>query len=260
MRLSGFTIACLALAGPALAWTGPVHERIALQAQRLMPPSLGAQLEKHQAELIRGATAPDKEALPQAHGLHPDGSAGSLDRDVAAGVEKAVSILRSHGTFAELAFELGRISHLISDAAFPLNASASDPREDDYYQDYALYAERKLDKYPPIFDGYERFGDDFDVAGYVRKAAERTNRGYPIVAAGYYPPTGGPMRSSRSFDDRGPVFGVTQLGYVRAVSVTANVWLFVWREAHGDLSKTPHLSPSRAAGSAADRARASQRP
>lgn len=253
-------LACLALPLPALAWTGPVHERVALQAQRLMPPSLAAQLEKHRGELVRGATDPDREALPQAHGLHPDGSGGSLDREVAAGVDRAIQILRSQGTFAELARELGKISHLVSDAAFPLNASGSDAREDDYYADYGRYAERKLDKYPPIFDGYESFGDAFDVADYVRRIAERANRGYPIVAAGYYPPKGGPLRDSRGFDDRGPVFGVTQLAYVRAVSATANLWLYVWREAHGDLSNTPHYQPSRAASGARNRAGAPQRP
>ena len=60
------------------------------------------------------------------------------------------------------------------------------------------------------------------------------------------------------FDDRGPVFGVAQLSFNHAVAATANLWLQVWSEAHGDLSNTPHYPP-RLSG-AQDRARAPQRP
>ena len=248
----------------AWAWGAPVHERVALYAMKLMPPALAAQLSRHRDALLEGARAPDLEGAPERHTLLADGGGGTLDRDAAAAVERTRALLEAQGTFADVARELGRLSHFAADAAFPLNTSASDPRAARYYADFTAYATSKLDRYPPIFDGYVRLDQGFDAAAYVRGIAERANRSYPLVSAGYFPEGTTAMRNSSSFDDRGPVFGVTQLSFVHAVSATANLWLHVWREAHGDLAGTPHYStgpkPAMRYDGVPDRTRAPQRP
>jgi hypothetical protein len=241
LLLLGGLLATWPAAG-AGAWTDASHERIVLLAVELMPPSLATQLERSRAALLDGARAPDREARPESHRLHPDRSGGSLDRDAAASAERAIAILGAQGTFRDLAFELGRLSHLTADAAFPLNTSASDPRGAAVHADFAAYAESRLGRFPPVFNGYVAMDRGFDVAAFVRQVAEQANRGYPIVVAAYFPDRAGPARSSAAFDDRGPAFGMAQMSFVRAVSATANVWLWVWREGRGDLARTPYLA------------------
>src|SRR5204863_183946 len=144
MRLRAVAgIVALALPAQVLSWTAPVHEKIAGLAVHLMPPSLAFQLLKNKDALLEGVRAPDREAAPETHALHADGTAA--------------------------------------------------------------------------------------------------------------------MRSSRTFDDRGPVFGITEIGFGSGVSATANLWLYVWREAHGDLTNTPHYPPPRRVGIAPDRTRFPQR-
>ena len=67
------------------------------------------------------------------------------------------------------------------------------------------------------------------------------------------------MQPSRGFDDRGPVFGIAQLSFVNAVSATANIWLYVWKEARGDISDTPFLEKKGSKG-AKSKTRSSKRP
>src|SRR5262245_33591808 len=106
--------AALALPAAAGAWTEPTHERVALLAVKLMPPGLRTQLERNQRALLEGVAAPGRGVSPAAHRLHADGSAGDLDAQIEAGVQRAVAGLRARGTFADFARELGAISHLVA--------------------------------------------------------------------------------------------------------------------------------------------------
>jgi hypothetical protein len=51
--------------------------------------------------------------------------------------------------------------------------------------------------------------------------------------------TNGRVVDHRRIDYRSPVFGVASLSYSRAVTAIAATWLAVWREARGDLTRTP---------------------
>src|SRR5436190_17735579 len=221
MRLRAITVlVALGLCTQASAWTTATHEKMVALAVHLMPPSLGAQLVKNQAALLEGVRAPDRGARPEAHALHADGTAGALDQEVAARVDQAIALIRAQGSFAELARILGEISHFTADATFPLNTSSADAREGAYYADYAAYAASKLDKFPPVFGGYTDL-DRMEPGAYVRGLSERANRGYFLVSTSYFPEGATAQRSSRSFDDRGPAFGIAQIGFGAGVSATA---------------------------------------
>lgn len=238
-----------------------MHQRVARLAVRLMPPSLAEELRGNDKALMEGVASPDRKGRAEDHRLQPDGQ-GTLDADVAAAVGEAVKAIRSRASFADIATHLGVLSHLVADASFPLNASSSDPRESAYYQDYTEYAASKLERFRPIFNGYADFAQGFDPAGYVRAESERANRRYAFISGGYFPDGSARMQQSSRFDDRGPIFGVTQLAFVDAVTATANVWLYVWRQARGDLSDTPFYATGKARRSvlAENPPRAAQRP
>lgn len=220
------------------AWPSDVHARQVTLATKLMPRALRQQLKRHSDELVRGATAPALEAT--GHELNLNEGSGQLDADAAELADKIVGMIRDQAEFAAVVHELGRLGHLVSDAAYPLNTSTSDAREPRYNADFGGYVTSKMGRFPPIFNGFTS-PVGFDVRSYVRKVAERANRRYPLVGAAYFPKADGPMRRSTAFDDRDPVFAVAQLSYIDGVTAVANVWLHVWREAHGDLSEMPTL-------------------
>jgi len=259
-RAIGALVIVISVPFTASAWTDPVHQRVAELATKLMPPSLASQLEKHQGPLLVGAVAPDRSAAPSTHAFHVDGSGGALDTEIAAAAAEAVRILREQEGFAALSRQLGLLSHLVADVAYPLNTSTSDAREPLYYDDFGAYTARKLDRFMPVFNGYVDMSDGFDLRAYLQTIADRANRGYPFVSSAYFPDGASSMRSSQTFDDRGPVFGTAQLSFVNAVTATANVWLWVWREAHGDLSGTPFRSATGRTPDGKNTSRAAQRP
>jgi hypothetical protein len=249
---------CFVLPVAAQAWPGTVHQRVIDLAQQLMPSALADQLVRNQSALREGTQAAEAPS-PEEHHQHLDGSGGTLDQEAAASAERAIAIIRKRGDFEEFSRELGRLSHLVSDAAYSLNTSSSDSREATYYHDFGVYSTRKLDKFRPVFGGYVDLSSGFDVGDYVRSIAETANRGYPFISQAYYPKGSSTMQSSRRFDDRGPVFGIAQLSFVNAVAATANIWLYVWKEAHGDISDTPFLEKKGSKG-AKSKTRSSKRP
>ena len=43
------------------------------------------------------------------------------------------------------------------------------------------------------------------------------------------------------FDDRSILFGIAAISYSHAITDIARIWLYVWDQAHGDITGTPHL-------------------
>ena len=228
----------LAQGAPAAEpWTPAVQQQIAVVATRLMPPLLARQLVRYSEEVKSGALAPFKTDDPEYHVLNADGRYGQAAQRIEQETAKIVTMLNNHVPLSQVAYELGVVSHYVSDVASPLATSDGDPREATYASDFARYAERNLGKFPTVFDGFYDFDRAaFTTEGYLRAVSERANRLYPILGQAYYPDGKTGMASSTSFDDRSPAFGIAQLSYNHAVSAVANVWLYIWREAHGDIS------------------------
>ena len=64
--------------------------------------------------------------------------------------------------------------------------------------------------------------------------AEDTELARAYAAAGNPP-------AAAAFDDRSVPFAVASLSYSRTVTRVVRVWIRAWRDASGDVSRTPYL-------------------
>ncbi len=130
----------LAVAPPrALAWSAPTHRLIAARAAERLGGPLGRLLLAHRRELLAGAVAPDTRgpgAIPAAdHVYHPDDPAPLPGAPARAASMMWALANGGPVTPAALAFELGRVCHLVADLAQPLHTAggAAHPREKTYH-------------------------------------------------------------------------------------------------------------------------------
>jgi hypothetical protein len=162
----------------------------------------------------------------------------------AAGVAHKVGevrrILEKREPLQRFAYEMGTLAHLMSDVAFPLNASDADPREPLYREAYRRFVELSLDRIPFVLepaDHGELRRDDLE--GFVMARARLAAGGYELIGPAFR--DDGTARSRAALDDRSVPFGIASVSYSRATSDIVHLWRYVWASVNGDLGGTPHL-------------------
>jgi hypothetical protein len=224
-------VACGALAGPAWGWTPRLQSDIAGRAAELAPPDLRRQLERHEKELRRGALEAFRDQDASRHVKNADGS-GTLDKVIVEEANRAIEMIRAPRTFAEIAYQLGRLSHFVADANNPLNTSQDDPAEGRYFADYLFYMESAEPRFAPVFYGLDsRFERRRDLSGLAAAALARGRVLYPAIGREYG--RTGRIDGRSLFDDRSTAFGVAAVSYSHALSDAANAFRFVWLRAGG---------------------------
>jgi hypothetical protein len=127
----------------------------------------------------------------------------------------------------------------MADLNDPLLLKDDDPKEPHYRIDFAMYAEKNIEKYPWVFEGHE---NDLLKEGkfreYIHEVATRASSKYGRLGEAYFP-NGGPMVSSDTFDPRSLPFGIASLSYSHSISRTVQVWFHTWKQSNGDITYTP---------------------
>jgi len=224
-------VTCCASSGAAWAWTPRLQSDIVGRAAELAPPDLRRQLERHEKELRRGALEAFRDQDPARHIKNADGS-GTLDQVIVEETNRAIEMIRAPRTFAEIAYQLGRLSHFVADANNPLNASQEDPDEGRYFADYLFYMESAEPRFAPVFYGLDsRFDRRRDLASLAAAALQRGRVLYPAIGREYG--RTGRIDGRALFDDRSTAFGVAAVSYSHALSDAANAFRFVWLHAGG---------------------------
>lgn len=204
-------------AAPLSAWSDATRLELAERARRLAPPDLARQLARHRDRLRAGALDRQLQATP-AH--------------LAAEVDQAVRLVRSHRPFAELAERLGRVSSLAAELNDPLRAGSDDPLEPRFAADFPRYVDSARGRFAPVFYGVDR---DLDRAGGVTRLGERAlTRALPLYAAlGREYRRVGLRPGVEAFDDRSTAFAVSAIAFSRALSDSAQLLRLVWLAAGG---------------------------
>ena len=226
-------------AGQAFAWEPETRIRQVDEAVRLMPASLRVVLENHRESLLRGALEPMLAEDSAPHRPAADdgtladslaGAAAALIRDVEAGLPMDT-----------VARRFGELSHYVADSCFP-PVSAAAPGTSRRYRHFAEFAESRRVRFPVVFSGHESAElDARDYQGFAQRLLA-TSRLQDLDLARMYAVAGDPPAPS-AFDDRSVPFAIASLAYSRTISSVARVWLCAWGQAHGDLGRTPYLSP-----------------
>jgi len=104
-----------------------------------------------------------------------------------------------------------------------------------FLTDYQKYVRLKRSRFVAVFYEYSSLlFKDKDLDGYMDQVDEIYQDYAQRVIQLYL--EGG---SSRTFNDRSPAFGLASLHYSHTISEIANIWLFCWHEANGDMTGVP---------------------
>jgi hypothetical protein len=221
---------CLA-ATPSQAWTPASQVAIAEEAARLAPPDLARQILRHADQYQSGVLAAFRDADPMRHKKNDDGT-GSLDRAIAEEADSAIDMIRQHRPFAEVAHQLGRVSHFVADADNPLNASQVDPQEGSYFKDFLFYAQSAQQRFVHVFYGIDpRLEARNGMASFTAQVLARARRFYPLVGAEYR--RVGRVDGQALFDDRSTAFAVVAVSFSHALSDSASVLRYIWLRSGG---------------------------
>ncbi|HUO86542.1 MAG TPA: hypothetical protein VM617_04060 [Thermoanaerobaculia bacterium] len=224
-----FTVVACGVALPAVAWTPRTQSTIAEEAAALAPPDLARQIDRHRRAYLQGVADPFADRDPDRHSAAPG---GRLAEVVVAEAAVAVAMIEAHRPFEDVVRQLGALAHYVADLDSPLGAADDDPREADYFADYAHYLEATEPRLPLVFyglrPGLERRAD---LAPLAAASIERSRALYPLVGREYR--RIGFASGRRRFDDRSTAFGVASLAFSHAVTDVALALRWVWLRAGG---------------------------
>jgi hypothetical protein len=228
---------CFALVSASECWTPKTYQLIVVKSVELMPVSFKNIMLQHQEEILSGAIRPDDQG-EQAHRYNVATKSGFLRDRMEDLMNTLPKKIHDHTSFRLLAADFGRLAHYMADLNDPLVLSDADNREAQYRADFAIYAEKNVDKFPWIFDGHvDPLLEKSDFEDYFYAIAFHTEERYPRIGEAYFP--NGVLISSDTFDYRSHPFGIASLSYSHSISNTVQVWFYIWRKAHGDTTYTP---------------------
>jgi hypothetical protein len=222
----------LGLALPAIAAGGTPSPRISganmaesalLRSRKLMPDSLRQVLERRETFLLRGFRDPARPA-----------DLGAARRELEGALAEQRLMLAGFPHFDDIVASFGRIARAVCELN-ALRRHCPGEQAAAWFDDYEPYMERKSALFVPVFYDYSPLlFTERDLPAYV-ESMEARNRDYAARVMDVYRQGG----SSRTFDDRSPAFGLAALHYSHTITDVANVWLYCWREANGDLGGVP---------------------
>jgi len=239
-RTSGLILLVFWPAAMAQSWTDATRSRMVKDALKVSPPALREILVHYEKSLVRGMLDPSRHESEEVHFQHADGKGGlgaiAIDRKV----RDIRALLAGRAPFGRVTYEMGVLSHLISDVEFPLNASDADPREPLYRDAYGRYIERMLDRIPFVVDrDPPPLLEKDDIQGFVRDIARRAGRNYALIGPAFK--DDGTPKSPSALDERSVPFGIASLSYSHSTSDIAWIWRHVWESINGDMHGTPFL-------------------
>jgi hypothetical protein len=204
----------------SFAWTRAADQRIAAKAAEFAPPDLRILLKKFNVEYQHGVENANHDEGRDPHLDH-------LSDRIQQEATSIVSMMHTNAPMPAMVERLGYLSHLVGDANNPFHmdrAAASDPAHDDY----EAYFERRMTVFPTAIYGINK---NLKLRSYVDGIMARTKRFLPLVNEEYS--RGDARHTSAEFDDRSTAFGIASVCYSHAVTDTANLYYYIWRQAGG---------------------------
>ena len=230
-------VLALSTGSDASAFTPRTRALIVQRALTLMPDAVQTQLKRHARPLFAGALAGAEAIGPEGlESLDPGAGDVALER----AISETVAALDGQESMGAVARRMGAIARAATDLSFALNVGPGDPREESCYLAYARFVESRHDRIVVTFDGFSNQAlAEGDVGAFARQVAARARLDYEGVLRSYHPE--GRESVPGDFDDRSVAFATASLGISRAVTATAQAWLYAWYVAHGDLEGSPGI-------------------
>lgn len=209
-------------------WSPATYRAVCLDALKLMPSSLRGIFLLHQQKLLQGLQ-------------HQSPQTAQINHLINRQTDKIVSMIDGKEKFAQICFQFGNLCRLASDMNNPLFMDSQDPEENLYYDNFIILTEKNLQNFVLTFDGYEsNLLEKNKLNNYIKNTLEQSEELYPYFRQ-FMLLNGHPLEVS-AFTPRSIPFALASICYCRSVGTTANLWLYTWKRAHGDLTETPFYS------------------
>jgi hypothetical protein len=226
----------LGCAASASAWTVASDARIAAKAAQLAPNDLRKLIERFEARYNDGLERAAADEGTDAHRYLVLSRNGQLRDRIERQTGSIIAMIRSGKPMSDVVFNLGVLTHYVSDANNPFHVAEDDPNLAVWRNDYEQYFESRMPKFPTVFYGLE---PNFRLSSYLDRTFDRTAGFYPLIDEEYF--RFGEQHDSSEFDDRSTAFGVASVCYSRAVTDTVNLYFYIWSRAGGDVRAAPIL-------------------
>ena len=232
----------LARPRPASAWPATIVESLARDARRLVPRSLAQLMADNEKEIFEASRAMSPEL---GLALATDLSAGELRPATVTALEaqaaQALDLFRQRRV-TEGVVRLGALLRVPADLSDPVLTGGPEGYPAGVTREYYAFVEESLDKIPVVLDDPPALKlQRRDLPRYWNGLLGRSRLQSDVIRTELF--QRGRVIDHRTIDYRSPVFGVASLSYSRAVTAIAATWLAVWREARGDLTRTPSPRP-----------------
>lgn len=206
--------------GTSFAWTRAADYRIAKNAAGLAPRDLTMILKKYGGEFTKGINRGQAE---EGTDIHRERLRQRIETEATA----IVRMIKGNEPLSAASERLGFLAHLIGDANNPFHVK-SDADLEPSHDDFEQYFERRMALFPTVSYGIDR---NLNLDEYLNRMFTRTAKLSPLMSEEYF--RGGERRTSADFDDRSTAFGVASICYSHAVTDTANLYTWIWRQAGG---------------------------
>lgn len=195
----------------------------AYRAHTILPESLRHLVKEHGKHLFQGLE----------RGLQLPKSKVS-DLLILSETDKITQLINAQSPFAEVVYQMGYVSGLLSIYTNPAMHSNRSVRAG-----FPYYMDRKLPKFLFVFDGYTKGGPT--QAWLIRELgdAAKQTESYRQVLEKKYGEVGGDH--TYTFSERSAVFGVCSIYFSNQARLSAHLWYYAWARANGDLTNTPML-------------------
>ncbi len=240
MKKTLLSIIIILISLEVYSWTSTTHQKIAVEASRLTPYELKLLLHKHKQELLDGAISVLRGKKGENHFLLVDNSYGTAHLQIDKIVKSIKARIANRDIdLGRLAFEFGRLSSYMAEVNNPILTGDLKRRGGWFYTNFVTYTEKNINRFVLTFDGYRnKFLAEKDYAGFAIASAIRSAKRYPSLEKIYLEHRR--KRLGYNFGPRSITFAVSSLSYNYAVTDTAKLWYYLWKDLSGDTSYAPY--------------------
>lgn len=216
-----------------LAHPVDLDREVGRRALPWMPPDLARQVQRHERDFARGASAAAD--WPAHH--HVPGIPGGVEDTLAQQSQRIAQAIRSRAPFADVVAGLGALAHLCLDLNLPFAGTEAGSA---HARSFASYLRSATPRIPIVFYGQDRWllfsAPDSLPQAMQRRQASRPRLG--SIVREDLDRIGGPGRWA-VLDDRSSSFGAASLTINHAASDFANLASWLWKAAGGHVPDIP---------------------
>ncbi|MBN2430390.1 MAG: hypothetical protein JXQ27_02895 [Acidobacteria bacterium] len=194
-----------------------------LKCRKLMPEPLRDLMQRREQILRRGFA-----------GTSFAGNETAIRTALLTEMDVMRRLLADGRSLEDIIFQFGRLARLACDYTdWAVYATGADDAH--RLADFNAFIRRKQSRFIAVFYDYSpRLFEAHDLAAYLDDMARYSSSLTGQVVSLYR--QGG---HAAVFDDRSPAFGLAARHYSHTITHMANIWLYCWREGHGDMTGVP---------------------